>query len=1092
MDRPVLRISLLGGFELRLGTDIVSLESGRMRSLLAWLALHIGAPQPRQRISSALWPESAEQQARTNLRNLLHQLRRAVPLIDDYLVSTATTLEWRVDARINVDVGEFELALSTLRADPKGSREAAALEAALALYTGPLLPDHYEGWLEEHRSRLARMHHAGQEALVERFLEQENYEGALRTADRILLDEPLNERAHRTRIACLTRLGDRAGAVRAYHECETRLSGEVGVTPSRATKEAYEEALDPENTRSEAREQEIQPIPFVAARDGPLVGRSAERAALQRLWLNTLESHAGMAWVTGEPGIGKTRLVQSVAEWIGRQGSIVLEARAYETHGALAYGPVIAWLRSRLLAAFISQADGVVRHELGRLLPELRHADAPESDPYMESERRQRIHDAVLHVLSMPPVPCALVLDDLHWADSETIDLLHAIVMRSQQPLLVLATVRLEEVEPDEPLMRIGTRLAEAGRLDRVHLQPLGRRDTALLASDLCGTVPTEIQVEALYRETEGNPLFIVETVRSGGPWGARGEAGATSPRIRAVIEARLALLSPEGMIVIRVAATIGRAFTLPLLVLVSPLSEGATLRGIDEAWRRGLVREREDGGYDFSHEKIREVAYRITSPVRRREYHQRIAGTLAHAWTKGGAAPDVTLDQIALHHDRGGEFAEAVDWYGRAARASVDVSALTIARRLFERALALLARLPPGAARDAKELDLRLALGAVLVALEGYGRDVILETYQRARELCANLERPVPAPVLRALGLAALAHGDLVTGTRLADEITNRADAEDDDIARVEGEYLAGVMAFWRGNLAESERRLVQAIEWYRPERRGLHVRLYSQDPKIVCLSRLAWTLWERGHVRQALERRAESLALVDGKGDPHGSGYALWFTQFIAIDQGDIECVSVQCERLKEIATTHGLHYMDAVADGFLGYVAAMRGDPREGISRMRFTIEDPRWTDMAYVLRPQTLLLIARAASAAGDAPSARAAVREALDYLGPGESLWKAHLYLLDARSIGSEDRTGERALPAFAIALDHARRYGARGVELRVAIDQASWCIERGLDDRVGAVEDLTRAAAFYPEDPELPAIRAARILLDRLGAAERA
>lgn len=1080
---PVMRIRLLGGFEVRLGTDVVPIESGRVRALLGWLALHTGGPQPRQRIAGALWPDSTESQARTNLRNLLHQLRHAVPLIDQYLVSSPRMLAWRLDAPVETDVEAFERALHTADGGTDGDR-MARLEHAVACYRGPLLPDHYEPWLDAHRERFARMHGAALEALLERHLERGDHRRALDVAEQIVRVDPLNERAHRARIACLDSLGDRAAAVRAYHECESQLEAELGVEPSRATREAYERAL---GMRTGAPALlDAAPAPAPVFRDSVLVGRTREVRALRRSWARTRESDARMVWVTGEPGIGKTRLVQSLAAWFEREGHHVVEARAYPTHGALGYGPIIAWLRSRALASAVADADDLVRRELGRLLPELRgpHAHADE-EAYPEAERRQRIHDAVLRVLASSAAPSILIIDDLHWSDRETIDLLHDLVLRAERPFFVVATVRLEELEPEGALVRVGTHLSEADRLDRLELEPLDRDDTALLARHLSGRIPTDAEVDGLYRETEGNPLFIVETVRRD-MTGEGTRRGDTNPRIRAVIEARLALLSREARRVMEVAATLGRAFTLPLLVRVSPLDQQATLRGVDEAWRRRLVRERDDGTYDFTHEKIREVAYLTTSPIRRRVHHERIAAILTDAWTGGTAGADITLDQIALHHDRSGAVADAVGWYDRAARGSVEISALDAASQLLDRALSLLPRLPPGAARDAQELDLRLAHGAVLVALQGYGRPAILATYERARALCAGLKRPVPAPVLRALGLAALAHGELDTGTRLAEEIAQGAAADGDAVARVEGEYLAGVMAFWRGELLESERRLRQALAWYDPDRHRDHVRLYAQDPRVVCLSRLAWTLWHRGRVGEALACRQTALTEAEAQGDPYGLCYALWFAQFIAVDQGDVERIRTESRRLANVAAAHGLHYVAAVADVFLGYVRALDGEARDGIARMRATIEDRRWSGMPYVLKPQTLLLIASAAAAKGDRDSSRAAIREAFGFLGAPESIWKAPLLMLEARLVGLEDRSGDVARPLFARALATARQYGSAWIELRVAIDRAGWCIEHGTGDCEDARHDLARALHAYRDGPPMPAMSAAGILLERL------
>lgn len=1099
MDPPPLKVSLLGGFEIRCGAEKVSIRSGRVRSLLAWLALRWDEPQSRSRVAAALWPESRESQARTNLRNLIHQLRRAFPEVERYLQCDGPALTWRVGAPVSVDVVEFERALSAARSDLAAGADPGAvrrLEDALDRYAGPVLPDGYDPWLTTERDRIRRLHLDALEALLRSRVEDGDHAGARALAERVLGHDPLSEHAHRARITALAALGDRAGASRAFTECESLLASEVGVGPSEATRAAHRAALGTDGAVAGGHGPSGATPVSKRGGEGVLVGRRRERTALLDAHARALATGTRMVWVTGEAGIGKTRLVQAFAEEIEGEGGRVVRARAYPTLGALAYGPVIAWLRSPVLEPALAAASPGTRSELSRLLPE-RGGPAPteEGEARTESERRQRLHEAVVGVLSHPDGPSTLILDDLQWGDQETIDLLSSIVVRSARPMLLVATIRTGEMGPEHPLERVGARLAAAGRLERLELEPLALHETGELVRDLLEGEVSDDEVRVLHRETEGNPLFIVETARSGrawaggDPWGGRGPMGggrdALSPRIRAVIEARLGLLSPEGRFVTQVAATIGREFTVPLLLAASPLDEEATLRGLDEAWRRRLVRER-DGDWDFSHGKIREVAYRTTSPVRRRTHHERIAGVLERVAAGGAPGPEATLDQIALHHDLGGSVAKAVEWYRRAGRAAMEVSGLDAVRQLLGRALELVERLPRNRSRDEQELEMRLALGSALVALEGYGRPRTVETYERARDLCRRLERPVTSPILRALALASLARGDLGAGTRFGHELSEAAERDSDPVARVEGAYVSGVMAFWKGRLAESERRLADALEGYRPERHRDHVLLYAQDPAVVCLSRLAWTLWHRGRVDEALARRDEALALAERQGDPMGFAYGLWFTLFVAIEQGDVERLASQARALKRIATTHRLLYADTVADGFLGYLDAVRGNAREGIERMRATLADRRWVGMEYVLKLQTLFLVAKAAAGEGDVRTARATVAEALEYIGSAPSIWIAPLLEIDARSVGREDRSGDRALAAFRGALEAARECGSVWTELGVAVERGRWTLARGHPDRAGAASDLERALVPYADAPSLPAVAAGRIILERL------
>jgi predicted ATPase len=1040
MHVPTLELRLLGGFELRCGHETVPIHSGRIRSLLAWMALHPDQPQPRPRVASLLWPESQEGQARTNLRNLIHQLRRAFPEIERYLDVDGSELAWLLGAPLSIDVQAFERALALARSGAADFNGLDQLERALALYRGPLLPDEYAPWLLSERERLHNAYLSGLAELRRARVEHGD-------------DVPSSFSRQHTLAAPA---GHRSMAVRN------------NATPPAAAPVASS-ASDMRETR--------------------LVGRTRQLQALQDEWERALRSGPRMVWVSGDPGIGKTRLVQAFLEWVEDSGGRAVQASGYPTLGALAYGPAIAWLRSPALQPLVAAAPPSVRAELGRLLPELDGAPARSTDSLTDAERRQRLHDAVIDVLGRAPKPLLLAIDDLHWSDQETVDLIQSIVVRCARPLLIVGTVRTGETTADHPSVRVGASLAAAGRLARIPLSPLGHDDTGTLLRDLLGDEISDAGIDALFRETEGNPLFIIETARSGRRGATDGAERCTdsmSPRMRAVIETRLGLLSAEARTVVQVASAIGREFTQALLLRASPLAEDETLRGLEEAWERTLVRERDDGSYDFSHGKIAEAAYVTTSPVSRQAYHRRIAAVLARALDEGDGDVRATLDQVALHYDGGGSATEAVRWYRRAARAAREVSALDAVRQLLGRALELHEQASPSPERDAEELAMQLGYGSVLVALEGYGRHSVIRSYTRARELCERLGRPVPPPVLRALALASLAAGDLAAGTRYGAELTRTAERDGDTVAAVEGAYTSGVMAFWKGELDLAERALRDALARYRPDRHREHVLLYAQDPKVVCLSRLSWTLWHHGRLAESLACRDEALALAGRQDDPMGLAYALWFTLFIAVEQGDLRRLGTQIEELKRTAGTHNLPYAGTVGDGFEGYLEAARGSARDGIAHMRATLDDGRWFGMEYVLKSQTLFLIARAAAGAGDLRTADATVAEALEYLGAGPSIWRAPLYQIEARVIAADDRRGSRALPAFDAATESARANGSAWTELGVAIDRGRWTLDHRDIGRRQARDNLERALATFADAPPIAAVAAGRIILDRL------
>ena len=343
---------------------------------------------------------------------------------------------------------------------------------------------------------------------------------------------------------------------------------------------------------------------------------------------------------------------------------------------------MVTWLRSPALAPRVRRLDATRRTELARVLPELltQMPDVERPEALAESEQRQRLFDAVAAAVVGYSRPTLLVADDLQWADAQTLQVLHYLLrVQPSARLLVAATVRGQT----DLGHRVHELLAGARALDRLtllELGPLSREETAQLAG------VTAPQAQRLFAETEGNPLFVVEAVRAGWPAGT-----ALSPRVQAVIESRLSQLSPPARNLVGVASAIGREFSTAVLADAADADEDTFVSSLDELWRRRIIRERGADGYDFSHDKIRAVAYDRLGPVRRR-HHRRIAEALQRRHT---ADPGSVPGQIGAHYEQAGATAEAVLWYGRAAQAQQRLHANADAVRLVRRALDLLATLP-------------------------------------------------------------------------------------------------------------------------------------------------------------------------------------------------------------------------------------------------------------------------------------------------------------------------------------------------------------------------------------------------------------
>lgn len=232
-----LDISLLGAFRVSYGgVPLTALDSARVRWLLARLVLHAGVPQPRETLTFLLWPDSGEAQARTNLRNIVHKLRRALPDADRFVSLDGHALLWMPDAPYALDVAEFECAART-------ARTRARLDLAMELYRGDLLPEFGDGWIESERDRLREELSRLLEVGVSLTEGERDYAAALGYARRLVDHEPLREAgyAHLMRLEALR--GDRAGVARAYHRCASALQRELGLEPTSLTRELCERLL---------------------------------------------------------------------------------------------------------------------------------------------------------------------------------------------------------------------------------------------------------------------------------------------------------------------------------------------------------------------------------------------------------------------------------------------------------------------------------------------------------------------------------------------------------------------------------------------------------------------------------------------------------------------------------------------------------------------------------------------------------------------------------------------------------------------------------------------------------------------------------
>jgi len=1025
-DAEALRARLLGPMDLRFGErQLPPLDSARAESLLGYLLLHRDAPQPRQRLAFLLWPGSTERQAQTNLRKVLHNLRRALPGADRLIEIGPRTLRWRADAPLWLDVEHFERALAEGR-----------LEEAVETYAGELLEGRYDEWLVDERERLAGLHLEALERLARQHEQGRRWPEAIRCAERLVADDPLREESHRLLIQLCHASGDRARAVRAYHVCATTLERELGIEPSAETRAIYESLVVAAPAGADTREAApASRAPASAARTtapstSPFVGRADEQARLAAVWRSAASGPAHLVLVTGEAGVGKTRLIEELR---AHAGAVTVEARAYPAEGPLAYGVATEWLRSGPVAARLSRLGRPYLTELARLLPELA-SHVPPPEPLPIAELRRRLFGAIARAVLAAGAPLLLIADDVQWADAQSLRVIHYLLRTAPSArLLVAATARREELDEGHPLAGLATGLQALGSFSEIELGRLGRGDTALLAERITGAPLDAAELERLYDDSEGNPLFVVEALQPDAP---------AAPKVQAVIAGRLARLSPPAAALAGVAAAIGRAFTADVLAAGTGLNDQVFVSALDELWRRGIVRAHGPSAYDFSHGRIRDAAYATLSPPRRRQAHLAVAQALERS---EDAAPAV----LALHYENAGATAEAVRWYERAAEAAQWLHAHAEAVHALERALALSEDLPPG--QNTAQLQLRLltALPAPLLAVEGYASERIYQVHTRALQFTGQLGSEPEPPLLWSMALGALTRGDWGGGRGFGERLRARAERDDDQVLWVESDYIQGIAAYWPGRLAEARGHFEAAMARFQPARRRAHVLRYGQDPELVVRLRLAHALWLLGHTSEADRQRDLALAAAEESTHTYSRAVVSAWAAILAMDRGATAEFRRHAQALGQYAAGDAPAQISWAAQAFAGHVDLLEGRMAAGLTRVREIREQVMGSRAPAPGVPGVATrLLLRSYAIAGEPEAGLALADEALG-MGCGAELWEAEIRRLRATFLAALGARAGEVTAELERALAVARRQQAQVFEQRIRETLAERSLSHG-------------------------------------------
>ncbi|OQY86890.1 MAG: hypothetical protein B6D40_00455 [Anaerolineae bacterium UTCFX3] len=394
MQPSILEIQLLGGFSVRYGgREAQALHSERLALLLSYLALHAEAALTRRQVAYLFWPETGDEQARTNLRNLFHYFKKALPEADALLELDGQTIRWRDASNLNVDALQFRAALTAARAAQDDETRIRHLQEAVNRYRGELLPGHYQDWVLLMREEFQQEFLGALAQLTKALEEARRYEEAVEAANRLIRADALNEGAYLQSMRLRALMDDRAGALQVYYACATALKRELGVEPSQEIQSFYERLVGAEQSaRAEVREEK-------ASEQMRLIGRKQEWGRLKEAWGSVQKGKAALVVILGEAGIGKTRLASELMQWARRQGIRAARAECFAAEGNLPFAPIVAWLRTAVGTAQAVRGGGAGLAGLGRAAPAdagRRAMERPRNArnrPLPDALRRQRAAD---------------------------------------------------------------------------------------------------------------------------------------------------------------------------------------------------------------------------------------------------------------------------------------------------------------------------------------------------------------------------------------------------------------------------------------------------------------------------------------------------------------------------------------------------------------------------------------------------------------------------------------------------------------------------------------------------------------------------
>lgn len=909
-----LAISLLGPPRVEIDGSQVEFDTRKATALLAYLAL---SPEPHRRdaLSVMLWPEYDESHAQASLRRTLSTAKKG--LGGRWLIADRATVSLdRTD--LAVDVTRFRELLAECATHGHALLEPCnrcvfLLERAVAFWRGDFLSGFslrdslpFDNWhLFEAETLRTELHSALQE-LSRGHAQKGSWQPAIEHARRWVSLDLLSESANQSLMSMYARSGRRSDAVRQYRAFVKVLNEELGVAPLRETTDLYQMIVKGDLAGSSSGGPDgfaVSAMPSNRSQNKPpsrtpFVDRDKELEVLVRCH-GAADTDDHLVVVTGEAGIGKSRLVEEFLAIAGPKEVSVIRIQCHEGESDLAFGPLVEALRITLAdAEFRPFLEAVPDHwmsELSRLLPEFAEGRAISMpEPVQGPGARARLFEAIAQVITGA---CArspagiLVVEDLQWADDSTARFISYFTARlRRQPILVIVAWRTNDSSRQD-LDRLLVR--SAGSVTELNLKRLDENAVGELVN-AAGIPEWSSEVtDLLYRESEGLPFFVEAYLRTAldSPDILRENDLPLPGDVRDLIRARVAPISETALQVLGAGAVIGRSFDFTLLRNTSGRGEEEILRSLEELVAHGLVAEHDVGSsttYDFAHEKIRAFVYGDMSLARRRVLHRRVAHELVSN-SESKLHPGSNWGLIAHHYRLGGDEGKAAEVFERAGTEARLLGANREALQHHEVALALNHPDTPGLQESIG--DLQTLLGNYDAAVVAYEATAALVPTDRLAEIEHKIgnvyhrrglwkearshfdeaawllggrgDDIARANLLADWALTVHHSGDPDSALELAQESLNLAGREGDDLALAQAHNILGILEGSRGRSNEGRSHLEQS--------RALAEKAGVKSAQVAAMNNLALTLRADGNPEKALAVTEAGLELCMAIGDVH-----------------------------------------------------------------------------------------------------------------------------------------------------------------------------------------------------------------------------